>query len=61
MASLVRHSMHIQYVSTDLYHVILDGMIIFPVTGVFADLGTMGVSMFFVSYVISLLWPTRFL
>jgi hypothetical protein len=32
-------------------------MIIFPVTGEFADLGTMGVSMFFVSYVIYLLWP----
>lgn len=28
---------------------ILDGMIIFPSTGVFADLGSMGVSLFFVS------------
>lgn len=27
-------------------------MIIFPATGVFVDLGTIGVSMFFVSYVI---------
>jgi hypothetical protein len=32
-------------------------MIIFPVTGEFMDLGPMGVSMFFVSYVIHLLWP----
>ena len=30
-------------------------MIIFPASGVFMDLGTMGVSMFFVSYVIYLL------
>jgi hypothetical protein len=29
----------------------IDGMIIFPAAGVFADLGRMGVSMFFVSYV----------
>lgn len=32
-------------------------MIIFPVAGEFMDLGPMGVSMFFVSYVIHLLWP----
>jgi hypothetical protein len=30
-------------------------MIIFPASGVFMDLGTMGVSMFFVSYVFYLL------
>jgi hypothetical protein len=30
-------------------------MIIFPASGVFMDLGTMGVSMFFVSYVLDLL------
>ena len=30
-------------------------MIIFPASGVFLDLGTMGVSMFFVSYVFCLL------
>ena len=30
----------------------LDGMIIFPASGVFADLGGMGVSMFFVTYVL---------
>ena len=30
-------------------------MIIFPASGVFLDFGTMGVSMFFVSYVIHLL------
>ena len=35
----------------------LDGMIIFPVAGEFTDFGPMGVSMFFVSYVIYLLWP----
>lgn len=34
----------------DIY---LDGMIIFPATGVFTDLGPMGVSMFFVSAVIA--------
>ena len=37
------------------FYVILDGMIIFPASGVFMDLGTMGVSMFFVSYVFYLL------
>jgi len=37
--------------SNNRYHVISDGMII---AGVFMKLGTMGVSMFFVSYVISL-------
>lgn len=31
-----------------------DGMIIFPGTGVFAGLGPLGVSMFFLSYVIVL-------
>ena len=31
----------------------IDGMIIFPATGVFADLGGMGVSMFFLSTVIA--------
>jgi hypothetical protein len=30
-------------------------MIIFPASGVFMDLGTMGVSMFFISYVFYLL------
>jgi hypothetical protein len=30
-------------------------MIIFPASGVFVDLGTMGVSMFFISYVFYLL------
>jgi hypothetical protein len=32
--------------------VVADGMIIFPASGVFAGLGGMGVSMFFVSYVV---------
>jgi len=42
--------------STDLqYHVIPDGMIIFPAAGVFTDLGPMGVSMFFVSCVFFLI------
>lgn len=34
--------------------VVADGMIIFPESGVFAGLGGMGVSMFFVSYVVSI-------
>lgn len=33
-------------------NVAADGMIIFPAFGVFAGLGGMGVSMFFVSYVV---------
>jgi hypothetical protein len=35
--------------------VVADGMIIFPAFGVFAGLGGMGVSMFFVSCVLSVL------
>jgi hypothetical protein len=44
------HTQNIWNVIADCLHA--DGMIIFPAAGIFADLGGVGVSMFFVTFVL---------
>jgi SulP family sulfate permease len=50
----VPYSIFSSVITDQLLMVVTDGMIIFPATGVFAGLGGMGVSMFFVSCVLPL-------